>query len=119
MLNNLQSSLAQFLNNNQSIVNERVSIKEEEVVRKSLPKLRSLSNITHMNESTANEPLMRVEWLDDAMQAERKKIIDEDERGVPSHSQSRTDSTSHTHGQKRSRPESAMHQSFNAKKSRL
>jgi hypothetical protein len=60
---------------------------------------------------------MRVEWLDDAMQAERKKMIDEDERGTSSQQQSRY--SEGNIGQKRPLVDSNFDQSFNAKKCRI
>jgi len=82
MLNDLESSLAQFLNKNNIIsCPSSTLIIDDDQKKKSLPLVRSISNISNY---TKEEPLipqisMRVEWLDDAMQAERKKMIDEEE----------------------------------------
>ena len=118
MLNNLESSLAQFLNNNTTTNNNtsisRPLITDDEQNKKSLQIIRSISQINHDNIGTDIEPSMRVEWLDDAMQAERKKMIDEDERGISSQQQSRCSETNI--GQKRPLVDSNFDQSFNAKK---
>jgi len=120
MLNDLESSLAQFLNNNTNNNNtpiSRPSIIDDEPNKKSLQIIRSINNINNDNNSTDIEPSMRVEWLDDAMQAERKKMIDEDEHGVNSQQQSRYGEINI--GQKRPLVDSNFDQSFNAKKCRI
>jgi len=120
MLNDLESSLAQFLNNNTNNNNtpiSRPSIIDDEQNKKSLQIIRSINNINNDNNSTDIESSMRVEWLDDAMQAERKKMIDEDEHGVNSQQQSRYGEINI--GQKRPLVDSNFDQSFNAKKCRI
>lgn len=120
MLNDLESSLAQFLNNNTSSNNVlRPSITDDEQNKKSLQIFRSISNINN-NTSHSSDPdiesSMRVEWLDDAMQAERKKMIDEDEHGISS--QQQTLSGDSKHGLKRSLVDSNSNHSYNSKKIR-
>ena len=122
MLNDLESSLAQFLNKNMNnnISISRPSITEDEQNRKSLQIIRSISNINknnNDNNGTDIKTSMRVEWLDDAMQAERKKMIDEDEYGISSQQQMRSGDINT--GQKRPLVDSNFDQSFNAKKSRV
>jgi len=122
MLSDLESSLAQFLNNNNNNNNtslSRPSITDDEQNRKSLQIIRSISNINNDDNNTGTdiEPSMRVEWLDDAMQAERKKMVDEDEHGISSQQQSRCSQTNI--GQKRPLVDSNFDQSFNAKKCRI
>jgi hypothetical protein len=120
MLNDLESSLAQFLNNNTNNNNTSISrplITDDEQNKKSLQIIRSISQINHDNIGTDIEPSMRVEWLDDAMQAERKKMVDEDEHGISSQQQSRCSQTNI--GQKRPLVDSNFDQSFNAKKCRI
>lgn len=114
MLNDLESSLAQFLshnNTNNSVNLSRPSITDDELCRKSLPKLRSINNMNNDQNENNDEPSMRVEWLDDAMQAERRKIVDEDEFNVNSQQSS---------GSRQKRPlvDSNFDQSLNRKKSR-
>ena len=118
MLSDLESSLAQFLSNNTShlTVLTRPAVVDEEPTRKSLPIIRSMSKTHHGDHHENHESLMRVEWLDDAMQAERKKIIDEDEYGTLSQPNIRSGPAST--GQKRPLVDSNFDQSFNAKKSR-
>jgi hypothetical protein len=119
MLNDLESSLAQFLSNNTSHITvlTRPPVTDEEPTRKSLPIIRSISKTHHGDHYENHESLMRVEWLDDAMQAERKKIIDEDERGTLSQPVIRNGQANT--GQKRPLVDSNFDQSFNAKKSRI
>ncbi|CAF2985643.1 unnamed protein product [Rotaria sp. Silwood2] len=125
MLNDLQSSLAQFLNNNNNSNSNasisRPSITDDEQNKKSLKIIRSISNINNNNNNNNNngtgiEPSMRVEWLDDAMQAERKKMVDEDEHGVSSQQQLLCGESKI--GLKRPLVDSNFDQSFNAKKCR-
>jgi len=121
MLSDLESSLAQFLNNNNNNNNtslSRPSITDDEQNRKSLQIIRSISNINNDDNNTGTdiEPSMRVEWLDDAMQAERKKMIDEDEHGISSQQQIRYGESKV--GQKRPLVDSNFDKSFNAKKCR-
>jgi len=125
MLNDLESSLAQFLNNNnhQTSFNPSSSrpstINDDESNRKSLSKIRSISNNLNTNQShDTTEPSMRVEWLDDAMQAERKKITDEDECTSNSQNQSQSQNQKRN-GQKRPLIDSNSEQSFKNKKSRI
>ncbi|CAF0863878.1 unnamed protein product [Adineta ricciae] len=118
MLNDLESSLAQFLNNNTSI--SRASIVDDEQTKKSLPVIRSISNMKNdhnNNIDTDIEPSMRVEWLDDAMQAERQKMIDEDEHNASSQQKQLRSGEAKT-GKKRPLIDSNFDQSFNAKKCR-
>ncbi len=122
MLNDLESSLAQFLNNNNNTNNNNTSISrplitDDEQNKKSLQIIRSISNINNDNNDRDIEPSMRIEWLDDAMQAERKKMIDEDELGVSSQQQSRYGGSNI--GQKRPLVDSNFDHSFNAKKCRI
>jgi hypothetical protein len=122
MLNDLESSLAQFLNNNNntntnSTSISRPSITDDEQNKKSLQIIRSINNINNHNVGIVIEPSMRVEWLDDAMQAERKKMIDEDEHGISSQQQSRYGESNI--GKKRPLVDSNFDQSFNAKKCRI
>jgi hypothetical protein len=120
MLNDLESSLAQFLHNNTNNNNtslSRPAITDDEQNRKSLQIIRSIGNINNDNHEPDVEPSMRVEWLDDAMRAERKKMIDEDEHGVSSQSQPKYSESNH--GQKRPLVDSNFDQSFNAKKCRI
>ena len=117
MLNDLESSLAQFLNNNnhQNGIHlpSRPTTNDDESNRKSLTKIRSISNLNSYPSHDPTEPSMRVEWLDDAMQAERKKMIDEDESNPNSQgSQMR-------HGQKRPLVDSNGDQPFKSKRSRI
>lgn len=125
MLNDLQSSLAQFLHNNNNnsnsmISTNRQSITDDEQNKKSLPIIRSISNInnnhTNNEDATKIEPSMRIEWLDDAMKAERKKMIDEDERGISSQQQSIHEETPTT--LKRPLVDSNFDKPYNAKKCR-
>ncbi|CAF3385095.1 unnamed protein product [Rotaria sp. Silwood1] len=124
MLNDLESSLAQFLNNNNNNNNSntnasipRSSINDDEQNKKSLQIIRSISNINNNNNHDKDiEPSMRVEWLDDAMQAERKKMIDEDEHGISSQQQLLCGESKI--GLKRPLVDSNFDQSFNAKKYR-
>ncbi|CAF0743120.1 unnamed protein product [Rotaria sordida] len=123
MLNDLESSLAQFLNHNNSNSNSNASISrpsmnDDEQNKKSLQIIRSISNINYnnTNNGTNIEPSMRVEWLDDAMQAERKKMIDEDEHGISSQQQSLCEESKIV--LKRPLVDSNFNQSFNAKKCR-
>ena len=122
MLNDLESSLAQFLNNNNNNNTSisRVSIVDDEQTKKSLPVIRSISNMKNdhnNNIDTDIEPSMRVEWLDDAMQAERQKMIDEDEHGASSQQKQLRSDEAKT-GKKRPLVDSNFDQSFNAKKCR-
>lgn len=122
MLSDLESSLAQYLNNNTSINSNtsisRPSTADDEQNKKSLQIIRSISNINNDNKHGSDiEPSMRVEWLDDAMQAERKKMIDEDEHSINSQQQLRCGETNL--GQKRPLVDSNFDQSFNAKKCRI
>ena len=120
MLNDLESSLAQFLHNNSNTNPTscpRASIIDEEQNRKSLPMIRSIGNMNNENSTREIEPSMRVEWLDDAMRAERKKMIDEDEFSVSSQQQSRCSQLNI--GQKRPLVDSNFDQSFNTKKCRI
>ncbi|CAM4793373.1 unnamed protein product [Rotaria magnacalcarata] len=123
MLNDLESSLAQFLNNKNNNSSSTASISRPSITddaqnKKSLQIIRSISNMN--NNSYHNvpniEPSMRVEWLDDAMQAERKKMIDEDEHGVSSQPKSQYEETKL--GLKRPLVDINSHQSFNSKKFR-
>lgn len=117
MLNDLQSSLAQFLHNNSTITCHRTAMIDEEQNRKSLPMIRSIGNMNSGNSPTEIESSsMRVEWLDDAMRAERKKMNDEDEFNV--HSQQSRSSQLNI-GQKRPLVDSNFDQSFNTKKCRI
>ena len=120
MLNDLESSLAQFLHNNTNSNNtplSRPALTDDEQNRKSLQIIRSIGNMNNDNHESNVEPSMRVEWLDDAMRAERKKMIDEDEHGVSSQSQSKYSESNH--GQKRPLVDSNFDQSFNTKKCRI
>jgi hypothetical protein len=120
MLHDLESSLAQFLHNNTNNNNtslSRPTANDDEQSRKSIQIIRSISNINNDNHQTDVEPSMRVEWLDDAMRAERKKMIDEDEHGVSSQQQLRYGESNI--GQKRPLVDSNFDQSFNAKKCRI
>jgi len=112
MLNDLESSLAQFLNQNSTSSSSisRSMTNDDEHNRKSLHMIRSINHHNNANGDEDIEPSMRVEWLDDAMQAERQKIRDEDEHG----SQQSTNSPS---GQKRTRSDSNFdNQYFQSKK---
>ena len=119
------SSLSQLLNNNNNNNNNntsisRVSIVDDEQTKKSLPVIRSISNMKNdhnNNIDTDIEPSMRVEWLDDAMQAERQKMIDEDEHGASSQQKQLRSDEAKT-GKKRPLVDSNFDQSFNAKKCR-
>lgn len=117
MLNDLESSLAQFLNNNtnSSLSISRSMTNDDEQNRKSLHIIRSINHHNNENIDKDIEPSMRVEWLDDAMQAERKKIKDEDEHG----SQQQIRSTDSHIGQKRPLIDSNFDQYFNSKKCRI
>jgi hypothetical protein len=120
MLNDLESSLAQFLHNNTSNNNTSLSrpiITDDEQNRKSFQIIRSISNIKNDNHQTDVESSMRVEWLDDAMRAERKKMIDEDEHGVNSQQQSKYGESNI--GQKRPLVDSNFDQYLHAKKCRI
>jgi hypothetical protein len=119
MISDLESSLAQFLHNNvnnNATSISRPSVTDDEQNRKSLQIIRSISNLNNDIKNTDIGPSMRVEWLDDAMQAERKKMIDEDERGISSQQQSRCGESNIS--QKRPLVDSNFEQSFNAKKCR-
>jgi hypothetical protein len=118
MLNDLESSLAQFLNKNTNNTTpaSRPPITDDEQNKKPLQIIRSISNINNDIKSADIESSMRVEWLDDAMQAERKKMIDEDERGTSSQQQLRCGESNI--GQKRPLVDSNFDQSFKAKKCR-
>jgi hypothetical protein len=119
MISDLESSLAQFLHNNvnnNATSISRPSVNDDEQNRKSLQIIRSISNLNNDIKNTDIGLSMRVEWLDDAMQAERKKMIDEDERGISSQQQSRCGESNI--GQKRPLVDSNFEQSFNAKKCR-
>jgi hypothetical protein len=118
MLNDLESSLAQFLNKNTNNTTpaSRPPITDDEQNKKPLQIIRSISNINNDIKSADIESSMRVEWLDDAMQAERKKMIDEDERGTSSQQQLRYGESNI--GQKRPLVDSNFDQSFKAKKCR-
>jgi hypothetical protein len=120
MLNDLESSLAQFLHNNSnsnsSSSTSRPAISDDEQNRKAIQIIRSISNINNDKNHTNIEPSMRVEWLDDAMQAERKKMIDEDEHGIGSQQSRHGESNT---GKKRPLVDSNFDQSFNAKKCRI
>jgi hypothetical protein len=118
MLNDLESSLAQFLSHNTSNPTSRTrpsSITDDESNRKSLPIIRSVSNMTSRHDHVPNEPLMRVEWLDDAMQVERQKMIDEDEQCC-GNSQSQGRTVQSKAGQKRPLVETNIEQCLNSKK---
>ncbi|CAF1217999.1 unnamed protein product [Adineta steineri] len=119
MLNDLESSLAQFLTNNSntSTIMSRSIINDDEQNRKSIQIIRSISNITDDNIHTDIEQSMRVEWLDDAMQAERKKMIDEDENGTSSQQQIQSGEAQIR--QKRPLVDSNFDHSFNKKKCRI
>ena len=117
MLNDLESSLAQFLSNNAHTNLNRPSKPDEETTRKSLPTFRSVTTTNTNKEENDSEPTMRVEWLDDAMQAERQKIVDEDESNANSQRIIRNESSSLA--KKRHLVESNCDRSFNAKKSRI
>lgn len=120
MLNDLESSLAQFLNNNNNTSISRASIVDEEQTKKSLPVIRSISNMKNdhnNNIDTDIEPSMRVEWLDDAMQAERQKMVEEDEHGASSQQKQLRGDEAKT-GKKRPLIDSNFDQSCNAKKCR-
>ncbi|UJR35468.1 hypothetical protein I4U23_028224 [Adineta vaga] len=122
MLNDLESSLAQFLNNNINNNNGNTSISRSSIIddeqnKKSLSIIRSISNMNNSHNNTDVEPSMRVEWLDDAMQAERQKMIDEDEHGTSSQQQHLRCSEVKV-GKKRPLVDSNFDQSFNAKKCR-
>ena len=122
MLHDLESSLAQFLtktSNTNPISLSRTTTTDEEQNRKSLPMIRSLNNINHENVNPDLEPSMRVEWLDDAMRAERKKMIDEDESNVNSQQASLARCSQLNIGQKRPLVDSNFDQSFNPKKCRI
>ena len=120
MLHDLESSLAQFLNNNTTnvTISSRPSTTDDEsnrISRRTLPSISSMNN-TH-DHCTTVESSMRVEWLDDAMQAERKKIIDEDESGASSQKQSQRGEANAGH--KRPLVDSNFDSNFNAKKIRI
>ena len=120
MLHDLESSLAQFLNNNTTAVAlpSRPSTTDDESNR---PSRRLIASISSMNQTsdqcTTVESSMRVEWLDDAMQAERKKIIDEDESGASSQKQSQCGEANAGH--KRALVDSNFDSNFHAKKIRI
>lgn len=121
MLNDLESSLAQFLHHTKSSINTvpRPAIMEDEPNRKSLVKIRSMNSMHSHQQKNIEEPSMRVEWLDDAMQAERKKMIDEDEFSASSQNQSQhTPNGSVVIGQKRPLIDSNVDLPFKSKKSR-
>ena len=117
MLNDLQLSLTQFLNNN----NSTTSISHRPVADNKR-NAKSFSIIPSNNKITNNnvidiESSMRVEWLDDEMQAERRKIIDEDEY-IFNNNQQQSQYEEPNTGLKRPLVDSNLDYSFNAKKCR-
>ena len=121
MLHDLESSLAQFLNNNNTTaaaIPSRPFTTDDESNRPSRRMLASISSMNQTNDQcTTVESSMRVEWLDDAMQAERKKIIDEDESGASS--QKLSHCAEANAGHKRPLVDSHFDSNSNAKKIRI
>ena len=89
---------------------------DDEQNRRSIQVIRSVSSTHDEHKCTDIEPLMRVEWLDDAMQAERKKMRDEDESGIGSQRHCHYEESKI--GLKRPLVDSNFDESFNTKKCR-